>query len=115
MFDGTEYLALLMKAQGAPLAIVYPREGSPLVLGGSGIMKEAPHPNAARLFVSFLFSRDGQQLLVDKGQLRSFHPDVVEPADRMPLYKITTLTAPALELQKAMDEVKRRYAEFFGT
>ena len=56
-----------------------------MVPGSAGVMKDAPHPNAARLFISYLFSREGQQLLVDMGGLRSFHPDIKEPADRVPL------------------------------
>jgi iron(III) transport system substrate-binding protein len=115
MFDGTEYITLLVKAQGAPVAIVYPREGSPLVSGGSGVMKDAPHPNAARLFISFLFSREGQQLLVDKGHLRSFHPDIIEPADRAPLARIKVLTTDPVEQEKATEEIKAKYAEYFGT
>jgi iron(III) transport system substrate-binding protein len=115
MFDGTEYVALLAKAKGAPVAIVYPREGSPLVAGGSGLMKDAPHPNAARLFISFLFSREGQQLLVDKGHLRSFHPDIVEPADRVPLSRVKVLTTDPVEQDKASEEIKTKYAGYFGT
>ncbi len=115
MFDGTEYVALLAKAKGAPVAIVYPREGSPLVAGGGGVMKEAPHPNAARLFVSFMFSREGQQLLVDMGHLRSFHPEIVEPADRVPLSRIKALTTDPIEQDKQSEEIKARYSRYFGT
>ena len=115
MFDGNEYNALLVKQRGAPVEIVYPSEGTPLVSGSAGVMKDAPHPNAGRLFISFLFSREGQQLLVDMGQLRSFHPDVKEPADRVPLSKIKVLTADPAEQEKAIQEIKRRYAEYFGT
>jgi iron(III) transport system substrate-binding protein len=115
MLDGTEYVALLAKAKGAPVAIVYPREGSPLVAGGSGVMGDAPHPNAARLFISFMFSREGQQFLVDKGHLRSFHPDIIEPADRVPLSRIKILTTDPIEQDKASEEIKAKYAKYFGT
>src|SRR5262245_24513904 len=115
MLDGTEDVALLAKAKGAPVAIVYPREGSPLVAGGSGVMRDAPHPNAARLFISFMFSRVGQQFLVDKGHLRSFHPDIIEPADRVPLSRIKVLTTDPIEQDKASEEIKAKYAKYFGT
>jgi iron(III) transport system substrate-binding protein len=115
MFDGNEYNALIVKAQGAPLAIVYPSEGTPLVGGSAGVMKDAPHPNAARVFISYLFSREAQQFLVDKGYVRSFHPDVQEPADRVTLSQIKLLTADPVEQEKAVDEIKRRYQEYFGT
>jgi iron(III) transport system substrate-binding protein len=115
MFDGAEYVALIAKARGAPLAIVYPSEGTPMVIGSAGVMKDAPHPNAARLFIAYLFSREGQQLLVDKGYVRSFHPDVQEPADRVKLSQIKLLTADPAQQEKAVDEIKRKYAEYFGT
>ena len=50
MSDGTEYNVLLLKQSGAPIEVVYPTEGTPLVVGPSGVMKNAPNPNAARLF-----------------------------------------------------------------
>jgi iron(III) transport system substrate-binding protein len=115
MFDGNEYNALILKAQGAPIAIVYPTEGTPLVAGSAGVMKDSPHPSAARLFVSYLFSREGQQVLVEKGQLRSFHPEVKEPSDRVRLAEIKTRTADPEALEKAIQEIKRRYTEYFGT
>jgi len=115
MFDGNEYNALLVKSQGAPVEIIYPSEGTPLVGGSAGVMKDAPHPNAGRLFINFLFSREGQQYLVDKGFLRSFHPDVKEPADRVPLSKIKVLTADPVAQEKAIEEIKQKYAEYFGT
>jgi iron(III) transport system substrate-binding protein len=115
MFDGTEYIALLMKSRGAPVSIVYPREGSTLVTGGAALMKHAPHPNAAQLFINFLFSREGQQLLVDNGHLRSMHPDVTEPSDRIPLSQLKLLTVDPYDLELASEEVRRIYAQYFGT
>jgi iron(III) transport system substrate-binding protein len=115
MVDGNEYNVLIDQAKGAPLQIVYPTEGTPLIGGMAGMMKDAPHPNAAKLFLLYIFSREGQQLLVDMGDLRSFHPDIKEPATRTPLSKIKVLTANPVEQQKAVDEIKKKYAEYFGT
>jgi iron(III) transport system substrate-binding protein len=78
-------------------------------------MKDAPHPNAARLFLAYIFSREGQQLLVDEGGVRSFHPEVKEPADRPPLAELKLLTADPVALEGAIEEVKERYAEAFGS
>ena len=114
MFDGNEYIPLMLKAQGAPVAIIYAREGTPLCSGAAGVMKEAPHPNAARLFIAYFFSRAGQQFLVDN-YLRSFHPDVAEPADRVPLSQIKLLIADPGEQEKAIEEIKQRYRDYFGT
>jgi iron(III) transport system substrate-binding protein len=115
MVDGLEYVMDELKAQGAPVAIVYPSEGTPLIIGSAAIMKDAPHANAARLFVSYLFSREGQQLMSDAWRLRSFHPDVKETADRPPLSALKLLTADPKAQEQAVEEVRRKYAEFFGT
>ena len=115
MFDGNEYTSFIEIDKGAPIKLVYPAEGTPFVGGSSGIAKDAPHPNAARLFISFLYSRAAQQLLVDKGGLRSVHPEAKDPPGRVPLSQIKQLTADPAEQEKAMDEIKRRYAEYFGT
>ena len=48
--DGGEYLPLQMIEKGAPLALVYPTEGTPSIPGGAGVVIDAPHPNAARMF-----------------------------------------------------------------
>jgi iron(III) transport system substrate-binding protein len=38
-------------------------EPVPVALDAVGILKDAPHPNAARLLVDFLTSEDGQRVL----------------------------------------------------
>ena len=112
--DGGEYLPLQMIAKGAPLALVYPTEGTPSIPGGAGVAVDAPHPNAARLFALYLFSRDGQQLLSDMGRVRSFHPDVEPPEGMRPLSEIKVMKPDPAAQEKMTDEIKKKYAEYFG-
>src|SRR5882724_3285272 len=74
MSDGAEYVLLLLKEDGKPVEPVYATEGAPLINGPNGVFKNAPNPNAARLFQSFSFSPQAQQLIIDVGGLRSVHP-----------------------------------------
>src|SRR6201990_1983872 len=74
MADGNEYNISQMKEAGRPVEPVYATEGSPLIIGPNGIFKTSPNPNAAKLFQSFCFSRDAQQLIIDAGGLRSANP-----------------------------------------
>src|SRR6202163_4782711 len=69
MADGNEYNAFQVKESGSPVEIVYPAEGSALIVGPNGIFKSAPNPNAARLFQSFSFTPACQQLIIDPGGL----------------------------------------------
>lgn len=112
--DGGEYVPLQMISQGAPIALVYPSEGTPSIPGGAGIMVDAPHPNAARLFDLYLFSKDGQTLLVNLARLRSFHPDVPTPQGAKPLSAIKVMKADPAAQAKEGDEIKQKYAQYFG-
>jgi len=114
MCDGNEYDAFFLREAGEPIEIVYATEGSPLIPGQAGVLKEAPHPNAARLFANFLFSLECQQLMSDVGGLRSFHPKVVLKAGRKPLSEIKVLRSDPAALAKAAEGIKTRYAQVFG-
>ena len=48
--DGNEYNLLLLKEAGQPVEPVYAAEGTPQIVGPNGVFKNAPNPNAARLF-----------------------------------------------------------------
>jgi iron(III) transport system substrate-binding protein len=112
--DGLEYMHLTLQDGGAPIAIVYPTEGTPVIPGCSAIAKNAPHPNAAKLFMSFMASRDTQQFLADAAGLRSYHPDVTLKAGRVPLSQIKTMAPDAEAQEKATEDIKQKYTAAFG-
>jgi iron(III) transport system substrate-binding protein len=112
--DGGDYTFYQLKKQGNPVEIVFPKEGVPLVVSPSAIAAFAPHPNAARLFTDFVFSRDVQQALADTEGLYTGHPGVKYPADRPKLTDLRLLQVEAEELEKRNEEIKTRFVEFFG-
>src|SRR5581483_4545053 len=112
--DGLEYMHIRMKEDGAPISIVYPSEGTPFIPGCEAIAKNAPHPNAARLFMSFMVSRDTQQYLADNAGLRSFHPDVKLKPGVTPLSQIKLLPSDPEAQEAATEEIKKKYSEYFG-
>jgi iron(III) transport system substrate-binding protein len=113
MADGNEYNIFELKEKGRPVEPVYATEGSPIIIGPNGIFKDAPHPNAARLFQSFCFSRDAQQLIIDVGGLRSVHPQTQEKAGRKPLKEIKTMKDDAAAVEKEGDSIKTHYTKLF--
>ncbi len=114
MVDGSEYVVLNMADAGEPIVPVYATEGTPLLSGQAAVMAAAPHPNAARLFANYVFSAEGQQLMADSGNLRSFNPGVKLKPDHAKLADIKLLRSDPNDLAAAGEEVKRRYAEIFG-
>lgn len=113
MADGNEYNIFQMKEAGRPVEPVYATEGSPLIIGPNGIFKGSPNPNAAKLFQSFCFSRDAQQLIIDTGGLRSVHPETREKPGRTPFKDIKTMKDDAAAVEKQGDAIKVRYSKIF--
>ncbi|HXZ45518.1 MAG TPA: extracellular solute-binding protein [Pseudolabrys sp.] len=111
--DGVEYLILHEKESGQPVEPVYATEGTPLIIGPNGLFKAAPNPNAARLFQSFSFSPECQQLCIDIGGLRSVHPQTKEHAGRTPLSKIKLMKDDAAAVLKNGEQIKSRYVKIF--
>ena len=113
MADGGEYLLLLMKEKGDPVEIVYPTEGTPLITGPSGIMANAPNPNAARLFHAWSLSVEAQQLNIDVAGLRSAHPKTHDRPGARKFSDIKLLREePSVVADKA-DEIKAQYTRYF--
>jgi iron(III) transport system substrate-binding protein len=111
--DGNEYNIFELKENGRPVEVVYATEGSPLIVGPTGIFKAAPNPNAAKLFCSFSFSTEAQQLIIDVGGLRSMHPQTKEKAGRKPFKEIKVMKDDAAAVEKMSDEIKARYTKIF--
>ena len=113
MVDGNEYSMLVIKAKNGPVDVVHPTEGTPFVVGPNGIFKDSPNPNAAKLFQSWCFTAECQQLIVDIGKLRSVHPQIKETDGRVPFNTIKFLKEDAEAVERDSEEIKKRYAQIF--
>jgi iron(III) transport system substrate-binding protein len=60
-------LAAMKELEGLPLKTVVPSEGAVYVLYQTAVFKNAPHPNAARLFMDFLLSDEAQSIYAEDG------------------------------------------------
>jgi iron(III) transport system substrate-binding protein len=113
MADGNDYNLALLKEQGKPVQVVYPSEGSPLIIVPSGVFRNAPNPNAARLFQSFFLGLEGQQLLVDEYAHHSFHGLVKDKPGRQPLSALKLLKSDPAAVLAQSEDIKARYAKLF--
>jgi iron(III) transport system substrate-binding protein len=114
MADGGEYNLFQLKESGGPVELVYPSEGIPTVVGPNAVFKNAPNPNAARLFQCYCFTAECQQLIVDFGGLRSMHRQVKEKAGRKPFRDIKTMKEDPAGVETSSEEIKARYSKLFG-
>jgi ABC-type Fe3+ transport system substrate-binding protein len=69
MVDGYNHTGYLLKMKQAPVELVFPE---PYVTAktptGVWIGSRAPHPHAAALFVDFLLSKRGQEMMAAQGR-----------------------------------------------
>jgi iron(III) transport system substrate-binding protein len=114
MADGNDYNLIQLKEAGRPVEVVYPTEGTPLIVGPNGVFKSAPHPNGARLLRSFLLSGETQQLLVDFTGQHSVHALVKQKPGRTPLKDIKLMKDDPAGVEAQSDEIKARYTKIFG-
>lgn len=68
--------------KGAPLAWVVPKEGMAWTPSSLAILKDAPHPNAAKVMLTWFFEVPQLQLWTDTGRPVP-HPDVKVPVPEM--------------------------------
>jgi iron(III) transport system substrate-binding protein len=113
MADGNEYNIFQISETGGPVAPVYATEGSPLIIGPTGMFKAAPNPNAAKLFTAYSFTPECQQLIIDVGGLRSMHPQTKEKPGRTPFKDIKVMKDDPAAVEKMSDEIKQHYVKIF--
>ena len=105
--------AMSSAQKGNPLAMIYPTDGTVLIIAPSGIMKGAKHPNAARLFMEYLLSAEASQIWVDHFN-ESLRPEVAPPPGVTSAKDVKTIRPTADEITKGMPEVIRQWRDTFG-
>jgi len=99
----------------AGIAPVYPQDGMPLVLAPIAIVAGAPHPNAAKLFIDFALSKEGQQLLNSEiFGVYSMRPDVLPSLDQPPMAEVRPILPANLDdYIRARERFEDRFKSLF--
>jgi iron(III) transport system substrate-binding protein len=98
--------------RGANLKYMLPSEGVVLMGAGSFILAKAPHPNAAKLWLDFMLSEQGQTILTRREALVSGRAGFVSP---LPEYapSIDTIKLIPVDWSKVSDEdIRKAKAEW---
>jgi iron(III) transport system substrate-binding protein len=110
---GPSATTLISKDKGNPLALVYPEDGAILMISPSGIMKNAPAPNTAKLFMEYLLGKECNEIMV------KFRQDPVNKTVRLPagmksVAEVKTIRPTYEEIDKGIPEVKELFRDTFG-
>lgn len=76
---------------GGPVGMIYPKDGTASIPDSVAVIKGAQHPQNARLFMDWLFTKAGQQLAVAKG-LRPSRSDMALPEGLVPTSEIKLIS-----------------------
>jgi iron(III) transport system substrate-binding protein len=110
---GPDATTAMSAARGNPLKISYPTDGALLMIAPSSVLKNAPHPNAARLFLNFLLSKEAGEL-GRKSYFVSLRPDVAPAPGFKPLSEIKTVRPTFEEIKAGIPDVIEAWRDTFG-
>jgi iron(III) transport system substrate-binding protein len=110
---GPSATTLQSRDKGNPLALSYPEDGALLMISPSGILKNAPAPNTAKLFMEYLLSREGNEIMV-----KMYQDPVNKFVKPLPgsksLSEMKTIRPSYDEIAKGIPEVKELFRDTFG-
>lgn len=104
---------ILAKQKGSPIDLIYPKEGVSFVTEPVAILSSAHNVPAARAFVNFLLSKQGQELVVKQGN-RPIDASIPAPAGFEPIDKIKLLTLDADKAVNDDKQVRDKFTQIFG-
>lgn len=108
-----DFMAFRAKQQGSPVDFIYPKSGVTVITEPVAIVKTAQNPDAAKVFVDFILSDEGQRLAVSLGYL-PVRSDIAAPQGRPDAKGLKFLTTPTKKLAEQREQDKKDFSSLFG-
>jgi ABC-type Fe3+ transport system substrate-binding protein len=112
-FDNTAGSTNTVKRAGGKIELAAPaRDRLPMFFTSEAILKDAPHPNAAKLYVSWFLGKEQQSRI----GVYSSRSDVPPPSGLMPLsgYRLANDYLKFVTNQKQLVALRRRFEKYTG-
>ncbi|AMJ63149.1 ABC transporter substrate-binding protein [Bosea sp. PAMC 26642] len=107
-----DFMPIREKAKGAPVEFVFPSEGVSAVSEPVAILKTTKNPEAAKAFVDFLISKDGQEIALKQGYVAA-HPQVALPAGYPARDTIKLMPFDAAKALADETTARKRFSDIF--
>lgn len=108
-----DFVPIRAKAKGSPVTFVFPASGVSAVTEPAAILAGADNVEAAKAFIDFLLSREGQMLALSQGYLAA-HPDVPAPEGFPPRDQIKLMPFDAARALSTAEADRQRFEQIFG-
>ena len=109
-----DYMPIREKAKGAPVEFVFPEEGVSVVTEPVAILSSTQHQDAAKKFIDFILSEEGQKVQLDLGYIPARNGLGV-PAGFPARDQIKVLPLNAADALKNSEKDLKTFSEIFGT
>jgi ABC-type Fe3+ transport system substrate-binding protein len=112
-FDSTSSTTGALKKSDQPIDFAFPaRDAMPTFFVTAGIFKDAPHPNAAKLFLDWYMAKEQQSRI----GTYSARTDVEPPAGLKPLsaYKIETGYRQFVSDDEGLAALRKKFESYTG-
>ncbi len=108
-----DFMTYNAKAEGSPVDFVFPEDGVTAITEPAAILSTAKNPEAAKAFISWLLSKEGQAFAADQGYLPAMAGVDAPPTFPKDIaLKIISVDPETLIAND--EEMKRKFADLFG-
>jgi iron(III) transport system substrate-binding protein len=97
---------------GHPIQSIYPADGTFIIPSPTAIIKDSPHPNAAKAFANFMVSEAAQKLFPAGGGYAA-RIDIDPPANSPKLGDVKPMPIDYEQIAKESAAVKKKFNEIF--
>jgi iron(III) transport system substrate-binding protein len=108
-----DFMAYNARQQGSPVEFVFPREGVTVVTEPVAMLRTAANKPAARAFIDYLLSEDGQKLALALGYFAT-RSSVGRPGWLPPGTDLNLMPVDIASVVRTIESDKQRFATLFG-
>ncbi len=107
-----DYIVTMMRESGSPINLVYPEDGVVTIPSPLAILKQSKNISDSELFVNFILSKEGQEMLVRSGAFTSVRADITQRVGTPSRDEILARAIPTdwSEESHIVEDVKRRFS-----
>jgi iron(III) transport system substrate-binding protein len=109
-----DYMIRDAKSKGSPVDYAWPPEGAVFIPSPIAVIKTAKNPEAAKAFVDFLLSKEGQASMVKLGNFIPIRSDVPGPAGTPALGQIKRLATDWRTVREKRQDTKDQFEAIFS-
>ncbi len=109
-----DFMALNAKEKGSPIEFVFPKEGVPAVTEPVAMLRTASNKEAARAFIDFILSDEGQRLAVSQGYVPA-KAGIKGPSWLPEGTRINVMPIDLKAVLRRTEADKKRFADQFGS